>query len=185
MGGGFPPGTMSMIRNRSLEGVVSRDKACPPLSLLIRGGAAPLVWLCRPIQCKWQFLLDVTQMKLEEGKVKLLLQLTSLQLCGDVSHLLSRFPLSLSISSRYEHQQQLPSCLDKFQMIWDHVCMRPWTTKWGVCLSWLLSSTVRSFRLDLQLNFVKYWTGSGNCIISRVLQCSQIAGSRERFLPHW
>ena len=117
MGGGFPPGTMSMIRDCLLEGIVSGDKACPPLSWLIRGGAAPLVWLCRPIQCKWQFLLDVMQMKLEEDKVKLLLRPTSLQLCGDVSHLFSRFPLSLSISSRYEHQQQLPSCLDQFHMI--------------------------------------------------------------------
>ena len=72
-----------------------------------------LVWLCRPM-CEWQFLPHMMQMKLDEGRVKLLLQPTSLQLSGDVSHLLSRFPLSLSISGSHNHQRQLPSCWDQF-----------------------------------------------------------------------
>ena len=106
-GRGFPPATMSMIPDCLFAGVVSRDKACA--ALLIRGGTATS-W---PM-CEWQFLLRMTQMKLDEGRVKLLLQPTSLQLSGDVSHLLSRFPLTLSISGSHDHQQQLPSCWDQF-----------------------------------------------------------------------
>ena len=76
-----------------------------------------LVWLCRPMR-EWQSLLHMAQMKLEDGKVELFCsEHASLQLSGDISHLLSQFLLSLSVSSGHNHWQQLPNYLDQFRML--------------------------------------------------------------------
>ena len=58
-----------------------------------------------------------------------------------ISCLLSWF-LSLSVSSRHDHLQDLPSCLDQFRMLWGCICKRPWTAGQGAWLSWLLLSIV-------------------------------------------
>ena len=85
-----------------------------------------LVWPCWPMR-KWQSLLHMAQMKLEEGKMELFFcgKRASLQLSGDVSSLLSQYLLSLSAFGGHDHTQHLSSCLDKFRMLCGNVSKRP------------------------------------------------------------
>ena len=86
----------------------------------------------------------VVHMKLEEGKIELLLRWGRFfQLSGEVSRLLSRFLLSLSVSKRHVNTQHLPRCLAQLHALWGHLCKRPWTAARGAWLSWLLLTIVR------------------------------------------
>ena len=75
-----------------------------------------LVWLCRRMR-EWKSRYDADEVGGGQSRAVFEASTASLQFSGDVSRLLSRFLLSLSVTSGHDTSRHLPSCLDQFRIL--------------------------------------------------------------------